>query len=163
LDEAIAAYDQAARRDLDKRDTAAAFQAGYNAATIEKERRGFLERQPPLSQPFVGAHRAYQAADAHLLAVHCMPNGPSSSSLPSWMSTRSCSANTCALGLKAPPRRRPGGAGTAAEHQRDWSGAILSLRNVKADQPQFARRPSRRWARAYNAKLAELHAKGGAS
>ena len=136
FDDAVSAYDQAARRAREAQDTTAAFDHAYSAATIQREREEFrdaIDRYRKL------ALLAPRTAEAHLLAVHCAAQLAQKQLQPKLDEYERL--------LREHVAKWPKGAtasqawwwlGRLEEHEQIYPEAIRALRNVAADDPQYA-------------------------
>jgi tetratricopeptide (TPR) repeat protein len=160
LDKAIATFDQAARAARDERQADRAFEAAYSAATIEKERQNYRAAADRYRQLALDAPQHARAAAAHLLAAYCVAQLAQLEKPPKLDEYRSL--------LREHILNWPQGAtasqayswlGRVAENRGDWNEAIEALSQVKPADPQFAEAAAA-ISRCYEAKLAELHARG---
>jgi hypothetical protein len=159
LDEAQAAYDQAAKNAA-AGDKNAWFEIEYAAAALAAERgdhRAALARFERLSQ---AVPRHPRAADAHLLAVHSAAQAAAAEKPPN--------VDQYARLLEAHVAAWPDGPTSAQawrwlarlkEHQGAWQEAIRALKHIGPDHAQYAQAVEAT-GRCYEAALAEVRRTG---
>ncbi len=160
LDEALAAFDEAANRAAAKADKNTYFDSQYAAGALEYERQHHRAALDRLGHLAARMPQHPRAAEAHLLAIHSAaqvarhgdppqldeyqrllrshldtwPTGPTASQAWYWL-------------------------GRLAEHQHSWQEAIRALKNVKPDDPQYTQSVAA-VGRCYRAALGELRRRG---
>jgi tetratricopeptide (TPR) repeat protein len=159
LDEALAAYDEAARRAREQDRPDQAFDLAFTAAAIEHERHRYreaLERFLALA----AAPKAARASDAHLLAIHCAAQLAQSQNPPNLAAYERLLREHLERWPQAPSTAQVRGwLGRLAVERGDWKQAIETLAPTQASDPQYDEAVAT-IGRAYESWLAELHDAG---
>jgi hypothetical protein len=160
FDEAVAAYDEAARRARQEHDSSRAFEAAYAAATIEKERdhyRAAIDRYRKLA---LVTPADPKAAEAHLLAVWCAGQLAQREQPARLDEYEQLLREHVDRWSRSPTTSQAGWwLGRLEEHQQAYQEAIKALRYVRPDDPQFALAVEAT-GRCYAALLAESRRAG---
>ncbi|MEX0677742.1 MAG: tetratricopeptide repeat protein [Pirellulales bacterium] len=160
VDKSIAAYDRAREQARDQRQPETAFDLGFTAAAIEKDRKHYgdaLARYRALAHAFPQEPKAPQA---HLLAVYCAAQLAQAREPPNLDEYERLLREHVATWPASPTASQAWTwLGRLAEHRHSWQDAIEALAHVKAGDPQFAD-AVRALGRAYEAWLDELDQRG---
>jgi tetratricopeptide (TPR) repeat protein len=160
LDEALDAYDEAARRAAAAADKNTYFDGQYAAGALEYERGNHAAAQSRLRKLALEMPGHARAADAHLMAVHSAAQLAGQQDPPrlerykqllrehveTWSSTPTASQAWYWLGR-------------VAQHEGAWQEAIRALRRVAPEHPQHAEAVAA-VGRCYEAALDELRKRG---
>ena len=138
LDQAIKAYDQAAKHVVEQGHDSAAFQFSFTAAAIEQERKSHGAARERYRQLAHRHPKHERAAEAHHLAIFNAAQE----------AKRSGTASLAEYGtlLEEHLRLWPTGhsadqaqwlLGRLREHQNDWPAAVAAYRSISPEHPQF--------------------------
>jgi hypothetical protein len=160
LDEALAAYDEAAKVAASREDKGTLFDSRYAAAALEYERNNHsaaLERFGKLAAEMPSHPRA---PEAHLLAIHSAAQVAKRDDPPKLDDYRRLLDEHVRLWPDSPTASQAWWwLGRLAEHSQAWQEAIRALKNVRPDHAQYA--PAvEAVGRCYEAALDELHRRG---
>ncbi len=159
FDKSLSTYDQAVRRARGT-EPQRAFEWALTAATIEKQRgryRDALERYRSLA---LGAPENSQAAEAHLLAVHCAAQLAQAAHPPDLGEYERLLREHVDSWPAAPTASQAyGWLGRLAEHRGHWPDAVAALNHVKLDDPSSAAAVEAA-GRCYDAWLDDLREHG---
>ncbi len=163
LDEALAAYERAAKRAAAGGDKDAYFDSQYAAGALAIEQQRFPEAVERLRKLALALPRHKRAAEAHLLAIHAAAQAARQHDPPrldayqqllrehveSWPASATVSQAWWWLGR-------------VDEHDRAWQEAIRALKNVKPDDEHYAAAIAA-IGRCYEAALDDMRGRGNAN
>ncbi|MGD9720663.1 MAG: hypothetical protein AB7O59_16330 [Pirellulales bacterium] len=160
LDEAVAAYDDVAKRAAAAGDKKTAFESRYAAGVLEYERQRSRQALDRLAGLALEMPDQPQAAAAHLLAIHSAGQLAQQHSPPQLDEYQRLLREHLEHWPEGPTASQAWWSlGRLAEHGGAWQEAIRALKNVRPDFPQYPQAVAA-IGRSYEQALAALRDRG---